>query len=224
MRKWMVMAGLAAAVLAVVLLLPGAPKETAPGHTAASPAAGHPAQGADLAAAGHAAAGTPDAPAGHGAPAPGSAGEAAAGDMHEGVLDEGTRAMLAYPVTLPKLKSYVAAVKEIRAAGARDPKLLARFREPGPAGEMPAAAATRLEAIAPLKAILDRHHLGGLDLVLLPRAVVSGRNAYALEQEGRPLPVDQVNVTATSLFRADLPGMDQLNKAYADDLKFLSGR
>lgn len=212
MRKWMVTAGLAAAVLAVVLLLPGPPKAPAPDQAAAA-AAGHPSP-------------EPTPPAGQAPPGP--HGEQLAdpgpGDMGGGMLDEGSRAVLAYQLTVPKLKAYARAVKAIRAAGERDPSLLTRLRQPGPVGELPAGVAARLEAIAPVKAILERHGLAALDLALVPRAMVAGRYAYALEQEGRPLPPDQQNTSATALYRADLPGMDALGKAYADDLKFLSGR
>jgi hypothetical protein len=205
----MVTAGLAAAVLAVVLLLPGTRKAPAPEAATAALAAPHPA---------------PAGPPAAGAPHPGPSGDAAVADMHQGLVDENTRAMLAYPVTVARLKAYIRAVKEVRAAGERDAALLARLREPRPKGEAPAGMAARLEAIPPLKSILRRHGLTGLDLVLMPQAMVAGRFAYALEQEGRPLPPDEVNAAVTALFRADLPAMDELNKAYLDDLKFLNGR
>jgi hypothetical protein len=84
--------------------------------------------------------------------------------------------------------------------------------------------AARLEAIGPLKAILARHGLAGIDLVYLPRVMIAARSAHALEQEGRPLPREEVNEAATALYRADLPKVDELNKSFLADHAFLGGR
>jgi hypothetical protein len=50
-----------------------------------------------------------------------------------------------------------------------------------------------------------------------------GRNAFALEQEARPLPPDRQNPAATALFRADLPGVDAIEKGYLADLAAIQG-
>lgn len=223
MRKWLVMAGLAAAILVVVLLVPNSGRPPQPGAPGPAPGAPGPAPGAP----GHApgasslAPGTPGPAAA--APHPGTESGAAGMALHQAPVDDGTRAVLSYQFTMERLKAYVAAVAEIRGAGQRDAALLARLRQPANPGDGPAAMAARLDAIAPVKAILDRHGLAGIDLVLMPRAVAVGQNAYALEQEGRPLPDDQVNAAATALYRADLPRMDELAKAFRADLKFLRG-
>ena len=159
----------------------------------------------------------------HGAPHPGASGEAPEDAMHHGVMSENARLVVAYPITMPRLQSYVAAVKEIRAAGTRDPSLMAKLREPGPRGEQPAGMGARLDAIAPLKDILQRHGLAGIDLVLMPQAVTAGRIGYSLEQEGRPLPPDQVNAGAVALYRADLRRMDEITKAFMADLRYING-
>jgi len=144
--------------------------------------------------------------------------------MHAEVVDEYTRSVRAYPITMKRLEAYVAAVRELRAAGEKDPALLARLRAPRPAGEELPGMAARLDAIAPLKAILERHGLASIDLVLMPQAVLLGRTASALELEGRPMPPDQVNAAATALYRDHLEKMDVLVKSFQADLQFISGR
>lgn len=200
MRKWMLIAGLAAAILAVAMLWPGARKPPAVDGS------------------GSAARGPP-----HGAPSPEAVAETPDDAMHHGAVSEDSRLIVAYPVTMPRLQSYVAAVKEIRAAGTKDAALMAMLRKPGPTGEHIAGMGARLDAIAPVKAILDRHGLTGVDLVLMPQAVMAGRNAYSLEQEGRPLPPDQVNAGAAGLYRADINRMDGIAKAFLADLRYISG-
>jgi hypothetical protein len=224
MRKWIVVAGLAAVLLVAALLVRGGTRPPAPEAAHPAPDGSHPAPDASHPAS--------DAPppmpeAAHpapGAPHPGQTGDATDGAMHPEVLDENARALLAYPITMKRLETYVAAVKEIRAAGEKDAKLMARLREPGPAGEQPTGMAARLEAIAPLKTILDRHGLAGIDLVFMPQAVVAGRTAYAAEQEGHPVPPDRMNAASVALYRADLRRMDAITKTFMADLRVLSGR
>jgi hypothetical protein len=143
---------------------------------------------------------------------------------HPQAVDPYTRAVLSYPVTMRRFEAYVEAVKEIRMAATRDAAMMAQLRVPSPPEELPAGVAARLETCAPLKAILDHRGLDALDLVLMPRVVYAGRNAFALEQEGRPLPPGEMNAAAAALFRDDLPRMDALVKAFQADLRVLSGR
>jgi len=206
MRRWLPLAGLVVVILVVVVLVTRAGKPPSPGVPAPAPAA-------------------PASPGGPGAPAAGpqpvKEADPVPNAFHDGEVDEGTRAVRSYAVTWKRVEAYVAAVREIRLAGQRDPALMAKLRQPSQPGDLPATIATRLEAIAPVKAILDRHRLSGIDLVLMPPSVAAGQNAYALEQEGRPLPADQQNLAATALYRADLPRMDELAKAFRAELKHL---
>lgn len=208
MRKWLVLVGLAAAVVVVMLALRSrGPSAEAP----VSPPPGAPVQ-------------QPTPPAAEAAPSPQKPDrdpEPGAMGGHGGSVDEGTRAILTYQLTMKKLEAYIAALHEIRRAGERDGVLLAKLQRPGQAGDTPAAVAARLEAIPQVEAILKRHAVTALDLVLIPRVVTLGQNAYALEQEGRPLPADQQNTSATALYRADLPRMDALAKEFRADLIYL---
>jgi len=214
MRRWSLLAGLAVAILVVVLLVIRAGKPPSPGapdHASIAPAP-HPV--GPIPAPGVGAGPSPSStPAAEGAPSP--------MDFHEQPVDEGTRAIRAYQITWKRLETYVAAVAEIRRAGEGDAALLARLRQPSGAGEQPASIAARLEAIAPVKAILRRHDLTGLDLVLMPHVVALGQNCFALEQEGRAPPASAQNLAATALYREDLPRMDALAKAFRADLRFL---
>ena len=222
MRRWMILAGLAAALLAVALLRPWERRPAASVPPPATASDGAPAApGAAPHAAGSAGSQAVAAP----SPQHPATGEAAdAQDFHHGQVDGFTRSMLAYPITMRRLEAYVAAVKELRAAGEKDPALMARLRTPRPPGEQPAGTAARLEGNAQVKAILDRHGLTALDLMLMPPAVLTGRNAYALEQEHRPLAPGEFNADAVALWRADIQRMDTLSKAFLADLKILSGR
>jgi len=221
MRKWLVVIGMAVAVLALVLLVRGARQAPLP-EPVPAPQASTPAPAAAAAPHGPDAGG-----AGPGSPAAGPAAGDTAGDMaamHQQPPDENSRLMRSYPITMQRLETYVATVKQIRASGERDRSLLTQLRQPRPQGEQPSGMAARLEAIAPLKRILDEHGLAGIDLVILPQVVFAGRNAYALEQEGRPLPAAEVNAAALALYRADLPKVDALTKLFMADLKVVSGR
>jgi len=199
----------------VVLLVTRTGKPPAPATPGPSPVEPGPATGAPTAA-----------PASPGAvaaaPDPEMAADPPPNAFHGGEVDEGTLAVRAYQVSWKRLEAYIAAVSEIRRAGQRDAALMARLRQPAQVGEVPAAIAARLEAMPEVKAILDRRGLTALDLVLMPPSVAAGQNAYALEQEGRPLPPDQQNVSATALYRENLPRMDELAKAFRAELKHLS--
>lgn len=139
-------------------------------------------------------------------------------------VEEQARQVLAYQLTWKKVEGYAAALAEIKAAGAKDKKLMDQLREPAPAGETPPQMARRIEGMGPIKAILARHGLEGMDLLLLPQAVMSGRNAVAAERTGtRPKP-EEVNASSLELHHADYRRMDRLTAAFMADQRALAGR
>jgi hypothetical protein len=205
-----------AALAAALLLAPGC-KRSPPADAPATPAP---------AAAPHGPAG----PTGAAAAPHGPAG-APADDMHAGAapggqepVTEAMRAVFAYPVTLARAETYARAVKEIRAAGEKDEKLMARLRAPKPAGDQQAELARWLEGIPQLKAILDKHGLKGIDLVLMPQALMQGRIAYAAGKDGATPPPDRTSATSLALHKADWPKMDALLTGIMADLKVISGK
>jgi len=139
-------------------------------------------------------------------------------------VDEQRKKVFAYQVTLKKVEGYLAALKEIRAAGAKDETLMKRLREPAPPDETPPQMAKRLEGIGPIKGILARRGLDGMDLLLLPQAVVLGRNAVAAEQRGEKVKPEETNVSSLELHRADYDRLDQLTAAFMAEQRALAGR
>lgn len=219
MRKYALAAGVAAAIVVVFLLVRGAGRRTesappAAGGDAASPHAGFQQPGAGAEAHGGAGAENP-----HGAAAGGTQGATPAG--HEGVA--AAMAVVKYPLTMERLRDYASAVKELRAAGEKDAGLMARLRAPKPAADQPEELAAWLEAIRPLKAILKRHRLSGMDLVLMPQVLVQGRTAYANSQNGVPVAVEETNQSCLALFKADPATMTSMIGAVSQDLRVISG-
>lgn len=209
MRKWIVGIGISIAFVAAVLLVRGGRREPAggapPTATAAPPS--------------EASAPHPGMPAPHG-----PATDHGAQDPRD-AAQEAMRAIVAYPVTMPRLLAYAAAVKEIRAAGEKDPEFMARLRAPKPPRDQQVELAAWLEAIPPLKTILDRHGIRGIDLVLMPQAVLQGRIAHA-NQNGQgmhPTGPDATNATAVALYDADPDKMEAITTAFVADLRALNG-
>lgn len=202
----------AAALAAALVVVPGCKKAPPAEAPAAAAPAPPPAPAADP----HAAP-----PAGASADPHGAGGPKGAPDLPP--LDDAMRAVIAYPVTLQKAEAYCRTVKELRAAGEKDPAYMARLRAPKPPGNQQAELARWLEGIPPLKALLDKHRLKGLDLVLMPQALMLGRNAYALQRDGSPFPADRVNPGSLELHRADPKRMETLVTDCMADLRVISG-
>jgi hypothetical protein len=210
-------AGLAGA-LAAALLVAGCKKSPPAAAPAATEAAQAPAPAAAPSEAPIAAPGVP-APA---EPMPAGHPDPSAEDSQP--LDAAMKAVFAYQVTLARAETYARAVKEIRAAGEKDEKLMARLRGPKPGGADQEALAKWLEDVPELKAILKKHGLKGMDLVLMPQALMQGRIAYAREREGHPVPADRTNQTSLALHKADWKRMNPLVTDCMADLRVISGR
>jgi hypothetical protein len=132
-------------------------------------------------------------------------------------------AAVKYPLTMKRLRDYAAAVKELRAAGEKDASLMASLRAPRPPANHPEELAAWLDAIAPLKKILKRHGLSGMDLVLMPAVLGQGRTAYANAQNGVPVAVEETNQSCLALFKADPRTMASMMSAISQDLGAISG-
>lgn len=140
---------------------------------------------------------------------------------HEAVA--GADPVVTYPFTMERLREYAAAVKELRAKGEKDAALMARLRGAKPGADRPQELAAWLEAIGPLKAILKRHRLSGMDLVLMPQVLVQGRTAYANSQNGVPVAVGDTNQGCLALFKAEPATMTGMMSAISQDLRVISG-
>jgi hypothetical protein len=193
-------AGLVAALAAAALLAPGC-KKAPPAEDKAPPAAPH----------------------GEGAANPHGAGGPPATGAAPASPEAAKAVVLAYQVTLPRAEAYAKAVRELRTAAEKDAMLMARLRAPKPAGIQQAELAAWLEAIPEVKTILDRHRLKGLDLILMPQALMHGRNAYDAEKKGGLVVATDTNLSSLELHRADYPRMYMLVTAVMEDLKVISG-
>jgi hypothetical protein len=218
MRKYALAAAVAAAILVVFLLVRGAGRRTeSPPPAAAGGDAAAPHAGFQQPSAGAHGSGGAENP--HGAAAGGAQGATPAG--HEGIA--AAMAVVKYPLTMERLRDYASAIKELRAAGEKDAGLMASLRAPKPAADQPAELAAWLEAIRPLKTILKRHRLSGMDLVLMPQVLVQGRTAYANSQNGVPVAVEETNQSCLALFKADPATMTSMMSAISQDLRAISG-
>lgn len=223
MRKTKVLGGSLAALVVSLSLVAGCkgrPKDDGQSVTAPAPAGG-------------AAAAAKEAPK---APADPHGGAAAQGAMDLDKLhaaappepppppDENARRVWSWPVTMKRVEAYAAALKDLRAAGEKDPTLMAKLRAPAPPGEGPEAMAKRLEGIGPLKAVLDKRGLAGLDLLVLPHAITTSRAALAAERAGQLVKPDEVNLAALELFRKNPTRMEEIAQGMLADMRVLSGR
>lgn len=222
MRKWMVVAGAVAAIVVVFLVARGGrrPPSGQPASPPAAGAPGAPRPHGDAGAAGPSAApgGEPQQPDGATYQHPPTPPPTPTAEELQ-VL----RNINEYPVTLARVETYAAAVREIRAAGEKDPALMARLRAPKPPAHKQAELAAWLEAIAPLKAILSRHGLTGMDLILMPQAVLAGQAALAREEGGEKVPPGETNPSSLALHRAEPRKIDALTRAFRADLAGING-
>lgn len=227
MKKWMPLAALAAALVVVILVVRAVRRpadRTEPAAEAAAPVDPH---------AGMPAAGTgPVDPHGGGANPHGGAPGGSEAELRQ-AQEAAVRAVLAYQVTLPRFRAYAAAIRELRGAGERDPALMARLRGEKPEPYRQAQLGAWLEGIPELKAILDKHGLKGLDLVLMPQAIVSGRAAWSTKNAppdpggmhaAAAPPPESVNQSAYGLYQADAGKVGPEVDALLGDLKVISGR
>jgi hypothetical protein len=140
-----------------------------------------------------------------------------------GVVDQDlTAAAVAFPITLAKVEAYAAAVRMLREAAAKDPMVAAPFRSKDPFTSI-AGSARRVEAMPPVKAILDHHHVTGRDFVLTPTVVLSSRAALLAERSGHAPPTGSVNPAGVALWRTQAPRLEQLVDAFMADLQGLAG-
>jgi hypothetical protein len=63
-----------------------------------------------------------------------------------------------------------------------------------------------------------------MDLLLLPQAVASGRNALAAERAGTKVKPEEVNASSLELHRADAKRMEQLTTVFMAEQRALAGR
>jgi hypothetical protein len=114
------------------------------------------------------------------------------------------RAVLAYELTLQRTESYVAALKDLADFAKKNPKAMEPFRG-GSAKTRPMSLeekAASLEKVVGIKAILDRHALRGIDLMVLPIAMMQAQMIVIGWSQGREFPADKLNLRNAEAVKA----------------------
>ena len=71
-----------------------------------------------------------------------------------------------------------------------------------------------------VKSLLDQHKVTGLDMVVLPMAVMQAQVAALGESQGRSFPADRINPKNVALAKANGAAIDAvMKKAQADRLR-----
>jgi hypothetical protein len=135
--------------------------------------------------------------------------------------DDLTKMVAAYELTMPRIEGYGAVMAGIADWAGKDPKGMAAMigRAPkGPTSVQDSAAIFEKEPA--VKALLDRHKVSGLDVMLVPMAVMQAQIAALGESQGRTFPADRINPKNVALAKANGAAIDAvMKKAQADRLR-----
>jgi len=138
--------------------------------------------------------------------------------------DDVTRMVAAYELTMPRIEGYGAVMAGIADWAAKDPKAIAAMMGRAPKGQVSMQdSAAIFENEPTVKSLLDKHHLSGLDMVVLPMAVMQAQIAALGESQGRTFPADRINPKNIALAKANGPAIDAvMKKAKTDQLRAFS--
>ncbi len=135
--------------------------------------------------------------------------------------DDLTRTVAAYELTMARIEGYGAVMAGIADWAGKDPKAVAAMLGRAPKGPMsvPDSAAI-FEKEPAVKLLLDAHKITGLDMVVLPMAVMQAQVAALGESQGRTFPADRINPKNIALAKANGTAIDAvMKKAQADRLR-----
>lgn len=145
----------------------------------------------------------------------------AAGAEAQTNSDELTKRVAVYELTMPRIEGYGAVMAGIADWAGKDPKAVAAMVGRASKGPMSLQdSAAMFEKEPAVKALLDRHQVTGLDMVVLPMAVMQAQVAALGESQGRTFPADRINPKNIALARANGAAIDAvMKKAQADRLR-----
>ena len=118
-------------------------------------------------------------------------------------LDEFTRAVASYELTMPNLEAYGATLASLAEWAAAQPAKAAQMRarlRKGPATYPQSIA--HVESVPVVAEQLKKNKLTGRDFVVLPMVVMQGQIAALGEAKGLTFPADRINPKNTALVRA----------------------
>lgn len=135
--------------------------------------------------------------------------------------DELTKTVATYELTMPRIDGYGAVMAGIADWAGKDPKAIAAMMGRAPKGPMSLqASAAMFEKEPAVKSLLDQHKVTGLDMVVLPMAVMQAQVAALGESQGRTFPADRINPKNVALAKASGAAIDAvMKKAQADRLR-----
>ncbi|MFA5908241.1 MAG: hypothetical protein WC815_05665 [Vicinamibacterales bacterium] len=135
--------------------------------------------------------------------------------------DDLTRTVAVYELTMPRIEGYGAVMAGIADWAGKDPKAVAAMMGRAPKGPMSVQdSAAIFEKEPAVKLLLDKHKVTGLDMVVLPMAVMQAQVAALGESQGRTFPADRINPKNIALAKANGAAIDAvMKKAQADRVR-----
>lgn len=150
----------------------------------------------------------------------------AAGAGAQSNSDELTKMVAVYELTMPRIEGYGAVMAGIADWAGKDPKAVAALMARAPKGPVSVQdSAAMFEREPAVKSLLDKHKVTGLDLVVLPMAVMQAQVAALGESQGRTFPADRINPKNVALAKANGAAIDAvMKKAQTDRLRAFPSR
>lgn len=132
--------------------------------------------------------------------------------------DDLTKMVATYDLTMARVEGYGAVMAGIADWAGKDPKAIAAMVGRAAKGPMSLQdSAAIFEKEPAVKALLDRHKVTGLDMVVLPMAVMQAQVAALGESQGRSFPADRINPKNIAFAKANGAAIDAvMKKAQAD--------
>jgi hypothetical protein len=132
--------------------------------------------------------------------------------------EELTKLVSTYDLTMAKIDGYGAVTAGIAEWAAANPKPLAALMARAPKGTSTVAASGAVfESEPAVKALLDRHKITGIDMVVLPMAVMQAQILVLADQQGRTVPPGPFNPKNVPVVKANGSAIDKvMTKARAD--------
>ena len=137
--------------------------------------------------------------------------------------DDLAKIVAGYELSLPRIEGYGAVMAGLADWAGKDPKAVKAMMARAPKGEISVQdSAAILENEPAVKVLLDQHKVTGLDLVVLPMAVMQAQIAVLGESQGRTFPAERINPKNIALVRENAAAIDSvMKKAQADSARAL---
>jgi len=117
-------------------------------------------------------------------------------------IDEFTKAVVGYELTMPKVEAYAAAMEDLVAWSKKNPEEAEKFRKNDGVNSLESAI-QRIENTTAIKSILDKHNLGSRDFALMPIALLTSIGFLMIEKRGEALPPGRSNAASVAMIRAN---------------------